>query len=84
MNDEAYFTPLQHKPLTREQCRLLMRRWNDDWAALVTLDGERAKITGWEMDFAVVMSLESEAKAEFCWETVERIVNLRMARFKSK
>jgi len=47
----------------------------------VTLDGQRAKITGAQLEFAHVTTLDGRLSAEFAWSTVERIVK-RDAAFK--
>lgn len=43
--------------------------------AEVTLNGERATISGCLNDFATVTQLPNGLRAEFAWQTVERIVN---------
>jgi len=44
------------------------------WAEGVTLDGKRAKISGYRNDFATVTALPDGARYEWAWPTVARIV----------
>lgn len=50
----------------------------DERAALceakVTLDGHKAKISGYRNDFATVRDLVTGNSPEWAWETVQRIV----------
>lgn len=41
----------------------------------VTLNGERAKITGISQQFATVRQIQSGLGCEFAWETVRHIVS---------
>ena len=50
--------------------------------ASVTLNGNRAKISGVRNAFATVTDLETRMSCEFAWETVARIVE-RGGNFKS-
>ena len=57
---------------------------------VVTLNGRRAKIVGWTLDFAKVVCLPSGAKdnqgpleAEFAWPTVKHILENRNGEFKA-
>lgn len=43
-------------------------------AEAVTLNGERAVIAGARNDFATVAQLGDGLRAEWAWETVERVV----------
>jgi hypothetical protein len=49
--------------------------------ATVTLDGEPAKVRGYNRPYASVRS--STRSVEFAWETVEHIVTTRNGAFKS-
>lgn len=48
----------------------------------ITLDGEKAKITGARMDFATVVSYESNKRFEWAWDTIVRVL-LKDGAFKS-
>lgn len=43
--------------------------------AKVTLDGRRAKISGYNLEFAVVTDLETGSSHEWAWLTAARIAN---------
>lgn len=48
----------------------------------VTLNGERAKVVGRRLDFAVVAALGgSGARAEYAWQTVEHVIATRGGAF---
>lgn len=49
----------------------------------VTLNGERALISGLKNDFATVRQIDSGLGCEFAWETVDHIVRNRNGEFKS-
>ena len=57
----------------------------DDKRALcgerVTLDGEPATISGADLPFATVRSLDGRMFAEWAWETVQRVVTIRGGAF---
>lgn len=57
-------------PITEE--RLAKRLGFTD--AEVTLNGERAKISGVRNRFATVTQMRSRLSCEFSWEAVERII----------
>lgn len=44
-------------------------------ATQVTLNGNRARITGYKNDFATVTDLATGLSAEWSWEAAQRIVN---------
>jgi hypothetical protein len=66
-------------PLTPE--RLEKRRGFCE--ADVTLNGERARISGARNPFATVTDLKSHLSAEWSWEAVERIINESNGMFRS-
>jgi hypothetical protein len=49
----------------------------------VTLNGKPAVVTGYKNEFAMVKALDSCEQAEFAWETVARIVNLKNGAFRA-
>lgn len=51
--------------------------------AEVTLNGDRARVSGAQLRFARVTQLESGLGAEWAWETVAHIVNNKEGRFRS-
>ena len=50
---------------------------------VVTLDGKRAKVSGYNNPFATVTQLDTGLSVEFAWETVRRVVVLRGGAFRA-
>lgn len=44
-------------------------------ASKVTVNGNRAKISGWKNNFATLHNLETGETSEWSWNTVSRVVS---------
>lgn len=49
----------------------------------VTLNGERAKVTGIKRDFALVTQIGTGLACEWSWHTVEHVIRNKGGRFQS-
>ena len=71
------------KSMTRERRRIrsLLEFKNAYEQAELTLDGERAKITGFMLDFPFISSLESSKKIEISRDALARVINQEDGKF---
>lgn len=47
--------------------------WRNDNTC--TLDGKRAKIVGWNLNFGIIATMDGKQDVEFAWSTIARIMS---------
>jgi hypothetical protein len=66
----------KHEPTVRLEDRVTL------CDTVVTLDGKRARVSGYNNPFATVTQLDTGYSVEFAWETVRRVVVFRGGAFR--
>lgn len=61
------------KPCNMNDKEEAIKKWRDD--NLCWLDGQPAKIVGWQLDFPSVAQLNGPLSLQWSWATVNRIMS---------